>query len=164
MTVYGEQHLLTKDLDQESNNDYIQNQNILSSQFQIAKGNLDPPKVSVINSNHVVSSSNEALDGGTTIRTGQMLDSNRGIETFELMSGSPVVHRALGVRKLVSNNAQKRNESVQNNSIHWKSNIGSPRNEQQKPPGITTDRATRKQPPKPASHVGALKVPDSLKQ
>ena len=33
MTVYGEQHLLTKDLDQESNNDYIQNQNILSSQF-----------------------------------------------------------------------------------------------------------------------------------
>ena len=80
------------------------------------------------------------------------------------MSGSPVVHKALGGRKLISNHAHKRNESVQNNSIHWKSNIGSPRNEQQKPPGITTDRATRKQPPKPASHVGALKVPDSLKQ
>jgi hypothetical protein len=79
---------------------------------------LDPPKVSVINSNntHVASSSNEALDGGTTKRTGNV-DTNRAVETYDLISGSPVVHKALGGKKLV--NRQTKNESVRNNSIHW---------------------------------------------
>ena len=124
---------------------------------------IGPPKVSVIKSTQqVVSSnrSNEALDGDTSKRTG-LVDTQRVVETFEMIANSPVVHRALGGRKMVRN--QRVNESAYTTSVHWQSNIGSPRNEQQKPPGISTDRSKRMTAPKPAPHVGPLQVPESLR-
>ena len=68
--------------------------------------NIREPTVNVIKSNALIVQEEQrhsigATDGDTSKRTTMyVLDSNRPVETFDFLSGSPIVHQAFGGRKL----------------------------------------------------------------
>ena len=87
-----------------------------------------------------------------------MESSDRQIEnTIDFLTVSPVVHQAFGGRKLTSRGGGR----FMKGSVFQKPNKQSPRNQQTYKE--LNERAQRRISPTPASHVGALQVPPSLK-
>ena len=155
---------------------------------QAPQVNVIKSNTQIVNSSRTHTNSAGATDGDTTKRTNMMnmqyvLDSNRPLDTpIEFMvSGSPIVHQALGGRKLHSKGIKYDSTITSRNASFLGSQFSASGNHHQQLSNFNSNnkqqnREMRNNANKTAtstkktdggyemsSHVGLLQVPDSLK-